>query len=543
MSMTKNLDPNVFLTNEYHVDAKKNAFKYRNLLRTARRPEVLIKELRNLVEVSLAAPLHDPSVCQLPLDLASSILNGETWLSQPMTEEVIVTLAPLLENNTPSPQICNFFSKHCCDAPRSTLVIDMFTPVVRRILKHNVDFGKYPHVRRFVQNYILALNSQNAGESVVHAFVRSLHGPTSTCPHLRVLPNLVSVCTAAIHSLTGNTNNRTNVNNYQQENPLDSHMLCYLSLLALICEYDDWRPGLAALLQPVPFPDEFLAQPSLMKHVVPVVERIGRDGRCEVHQMVASAREGKEGWLQMLCPSSLSCVDEGQAWANVLETLISCCCRRKKFLATQTKSLGAFMLLALRSNSTAQEVLCLMLEWRLLESNDLRLQVVTTLQSTSSGKRAYQDLCDRQMHLRELQQKGGPRKLTLPSRSTDADVIKLLSSGSFGNLQVLSLAFTRVTSECAHQLIKLPDLRYLNLWATQFGDSGLQLISEHLHKLQVLNLCETPVTDLGLASVSALKNLRKLNLNSTSLSASTFQELRTTLPALQEVDVRYTDAW
>ena len=55
-----------------------------------------------------------------------------------MAEEVIVTLAPLLENNTPSPQICNFFSKHCCDAPRSRLVIDMFTPVVRRIVKHNV---------------------------------------------------------------------------------------------------------------------------------------------------------------------------------------------------------------------------------------------------------------------------------------------------------------------------------------------------------------------------------------------------------------------
>ena len=32
----------------------------------------------------------------------------------------------------------------------------------------------------------------------------------------------------------------------------------------------------------------------------------------------------------------------------------------------------------------------------------------------------------------------------------------------------------------------------------QFGDVGLQLLSEHLQKLQVLNLCETPVTDKGL---------------------------------------------
>ena len=44
--------------------------------------------------------------------------------------------------------------------------------------------------------------------------------------------------------------------------------------------------------------------------------------------------------------------------------------------------------------------------------------------------------------------------------------------------------------------------RYLNLWSTQFGDQGLQLISEHLQKLQVLYLCETPVTDPGLACLA-----------------------------------------
>lgn len=43
----------------------------------------------------------------------------------------------------------------------------------------------------------------------------------------------------------------------------------------------------------------------------------------------------------------------------------------------------------------------------------------------------------------------------------------MLSSGSFGNLECLSLAFTQVTSACAHELIKLPSLRYLNLWSTQ----------------------------------------------------------------------------
>ncbi|XP_069935697.1 C-Maf-inducing protein isoform X2 [Cherax quadricarinatus] len=522
---------------------KKNVYKYRNVLRTAKRPEVLLKELKTLVELSLATPLHDHTVCRVPLELASTILTaGEKWLSRQMTEEIIVTLAPLLENNQPSPEICQFFSQHCTDNPRSCLVIDMFTPIIKRILKHNVDFGKYPYVRRFVQDYIQALNSQNDGRRVVHEFVHSMHGQTSTCPHLRVLPNLVAVCTAAVCVLVAEQKDQERLNSLNQTaEETANNLSCYLSVLKKICEYDDWRPGLAQLLQPIPFPDVALADEEFIRQILPVIEQIGTDPRCEVHQMVLGTRDDKEGWLSVLCPSSLACVDEGSAWASILQMLISCCCKRKKFLGMLVKSLGACMLLALRGNVTAQDVLCLMLEWKLIEGSDQSLQVVTTLQSTPTGKRRYQALSDRQMHLREL--KGGPRKLTLPSRSTDADVNRMLSSGSFGNLECLSLAFTRVTSACAEQLIKLPTLRYLNLWATQFGDVGLQLISEHLHKLQVLNLCETPVTDKGLEALAAIKSLRKLNLNSTSLSVETFETLKEMLPSLLEVDVRYTDAW
>jgi len=124
--------------------------------------------------------------------------------------------------------------------------------------------------------------------------------------------------------------------------------------------------------------------------------------------------------------------------------------------------------------------------------------------------------------------------LTLPNRSTDEDLSKLLlNCGSLGNLECLSLAFTQVTSACAQHLIKLPSLRYLNLWSTQvtlkqgsaifpidpngridlqFGDAGLQLISEHLHKLQVLNLCETPVTDKGLACLASKLRIVEIQL-------------------------------
>lgn len=65
------------------------------------------------------------------------------------------------------------------------------------------------------------------------------------------------------------------------------------------------------------------------------------------------------------------------------------------------------------------------------------------------------------------QEKGGPKSLSLPSKSTDVDVAKLFSAGPLGNLESLNLAFTHVTSGCAETLIKLPNLKQLNLWSTQ----------------------------------------------------------------------------
>lgn len=43
-----------------------------------------------------------------------------------------------------------------------------------------------------------------------------------------------------------------------------------------------------------------------------------------------------------------------------------------------------------------------MLEFEIIDSSDLKMQIITTLQSTPAGKRMYADLCDRQIQLREL---------------------------------------------------------------------------------------------------------------------------------------------
>ena len=66
------------------------------------------------------------------------------------------------------------------------------------------------------------------------------------------------------------------------------------------------------------------------------------------------------------------------------------------------KLVGSCLLLALREHAAAQEALCLLLEWKIIQSEDQRVQIATTLQSTPTGSAHYAALCSRQLHLKEL---------------------------------------------------------------------------------------------------------------------------------------------
>ncbi|XP_018978478.2 C-Maf-inducing protein-like [Cyprinus carpio] len=626
----------------HSIQWKKKIYKYRKVLNNPSRWDVVLKEIRALVDMALTSPLQDESIHQAPLHIISTLLAENTNLSAQDHENIIVAIAPLLENNHPPPDLCEFFCKHCRERPRSMVVIEVFTPVVQRILKHNMDFGKCPRLRLFTQEYILALNELNAGMEVVKKFIHSMHGPTGQCPHPRVLPNLVAVCLAAIYSCyeefinsrdnspslkeirngcqqqserkppmplrllrpeppippptttlspppalplspppsivnsseilvelernnnTTNTLHKAPAEGDREPNLIDCLLVspalnalsiqlpahadrvlgCFALILKMLSDYDDWRPALASLLQPIPFPKEALAHAKFTKELKYVIQRFAEDPRQEVHSCLLSVLFGVGGWLQLCGGGGVACDDDGELFASMVHILMGSCYKTKKFLLSLAENkLGPCMLLALRGNQTMVEILCLMLEYNIIENKDTQLQIISTLESTQVGLRMYEQLCDRQRELKELQRKGGPTRLTLPSKSTDADLARLLSSGSFGNLENLSLAFTNVTSACAEQLIKLPSLKQLNLWSTQFGDAGLRLLSEHLACLQVLNLCETPVTDAGLLSLSSMKSLCSLNMNSTKLTADTYEDLKAKLPNLKEVDVRYTEAW
>ncbi|XP_029288866.1 C-Maf-inducing protein isoform X2 [Cottoperca gobio] len=507
---------------------KKKIYKYRKVLNNPSRWDVVLKEIRALVDMALTSPLQDESIHQAPLHIISTLLAENSNFSTQDHENIIVAIAPLLENNHPPPDLCEFFCKHCRERPRSMVVIEVFTPVVQRILKHNMDFGKCPRLRLFTQEYILALNELNAGMEVVKKFVHSMHGPTGQCPHPRVLPNLVAVCLAAIYScyeefinsrdnspslkeirngcqqqnerkppmplrllrpepptppsatllhLSANpsppqpppsapsnpapsipissqtpslplslppsvvnsseilvelerNNNSTNarrkagpsggdrepnlidcllvspaVNTLSIQLPAQADRVlgCFALILKMLSDYDDWRPALASLLQPIPFPKEALAHAKFTKELKYVIQKFAEDPRQEVHSCLLSVRSGKDGWFQLYSPGGVACDDDGELFASMVHILMGSCYKTKKFLLSLAENkLGPCMLLALRGNQTMVEILCLMLEYNIIENKDTQLQIISTLESTQVGLRMYEQLCDRQRELKEL---------------------------------------------------------------------------------------------------------------------------------------------
>ncbi|XP_076825713.1 C-Maf-inducing protein-like isoform X1 [Clavelina lepadiformis] len=620
----------------YTIEWKMNVHKYRMKLYNSVKPEALLYELKVLVSLTVDCPLYIDDTHQVLLDIVSCLLSQKSEaMSNVSHEELITALAPLVDQNQPSLEICNFFSKHCRQSPRSIIVIDMFTPIVQRILKHNVDFGKSTWLRTFVVEYIQALNCQNNGIESVRTFIRSVHGPLSQCPHPRILNNLVAVCLSAIyqcfstegasgekfialkHKRTktpvatavspvnehtkNNLNNRVqaiatdvkNTKNSLQENlnkqlqqkeqqnsdakPLNNSkqnradlnlkesytaklnkldegnkhemadenyqvVVLFVEVLKEISKILDWCPGLASLLQPLPFPDESMTNLQFTRLMYPVIERFAEDDRESVVKCLLYSREDKDGWLQVYSPGGSACEDNGKLFSKMTEALLKPGMQTgklKKFLATLAKThLQVVVMLALRENEVMIKVLRDMLQMGILTDEQEQLRVVSALRCTPSGKEMYEEL---KSLLMVLTQKKGPKAFTLAPNSTDSDLRTLFGTGSWGSLEHLDLSFTHVTSASVDVLRYLPNLRHLNLWATQIDDKGLRAICDYLD-LESLNLCETRVTNEGILCLEVMTKLEYLNLNSTELNSETFLHLKKKLPNLLEVDINYTDA-
>jgi len=565
---------------------------------------VLLHDLQSFVTKSINCPLYIDDTYNTILNCVSILLTKRANVVGDMPEAFITTLSPLVDRKPPTIEICNFFTKHCHSCPRSLLVVDMFSPIIHRILKHAVGFGKCNWLRTFVIEYLQALYSQSNGHQAVTNFVQRMHGPMSDCPHPRILQNLVAVCISGIHhafpspppkpdlgkrkSKSLNENRKStvygskdaasfekniihwneeakkikNVNfrhfdsdinssiedKHRNNNPSatadadENSLKLFAHVFHQIAKISDWAPGLACLLQPLPFPQRAVKGVKFLKLFYPVIEALCVDGRQQVLKCFLPIREGKKCWLDVFSPSCSMCDDEGRLFVNMVDVLSrpeTQTGKLKKFLTILSQSqLEAIITLALREEHVMIKILSWMLRYNILQEQQ-QLQAISALTCTPPGRVSYEQLLQLQDIITKKQ---GPAHFALSRNSNDGDLQTLLGEGSWGNLERLDLSHTKITSKSVKVLKRLPSLKHLNLRNTLIGDTGLKMLCDYAN-LETLDLCETNVTDSGISCLEAMDNLTSLNLNSTSLSESQYYHLRESLPRLTHCDVTYTDAW
>lgn len=119
--------------------------------------------------------------------------------AQGWAEVVLNVASPLLERVSLPSSLAITLIRLIEEYPRSQLV-DALMPAITRCLKHIVDFGKSPHLKKLLQVYMAAIYDNDDGEAMLRDYISSLHGFRSDCPHPRMLPNLTNLSLGGIHN-------------------------------------------------------------------------------------------------------------------------------------------------------------------------------------------------------------------------------------------------------------------------------------------------------------------------------------------------------
>lgn len=169
-----------------------------------------------MVDFALWTSLQDERVSVAPLEAVAKHLE-DSAVESPMeknsgksseeisqyqndrkhwAEVILSVVSPLLDKVALPVCLTKVLVKLAQQHPQSSLVTAI-SPAITRCLKHTVDFGKSLDMRKLLQVFIASLHATD-GEQAIRDYVASIHGSGSDCPHPRVLPNLVSICVAAI---------------------------------------------------------------------------------------------------------------------------------------------------------------------------------------------------------------------------------------------------------------------------------------------------------------------------------------------------------
>lgn len=168
----------------HSINWKRNMLKFQRILvNSSIRSDVLIKELKNLIDLSLTTPLQDESIHQTPLEIISELLNNRlisvclvttcTVLkrlivaynqfnrseqtpevranAKALNEEIIAIISPLLERTNPTQEICQFLSQvstraimeSCNHAIARFDCCFCLSPLVLRPTTDSIDLSRY----------------------------------------------------------------------------------------------------------------------------------------------------------------------------------------------------------------------------------------------------------------------------------------------------------------------------------------------------------------------------------------------------------------
>lgn len=84
------------------LSTQKKIYKYKKVLSNPSRWEVVLKEIRTLVDMALTSPLQDDSINQAPLEIVSKLLSevspllplpSLTWLSLPFKLSIFASIS------------------------------------------------------------------------------------------------------------------------------------------------------------------------------------------------------------------------------------------------------------------------------------------------------------------------------------------------------------------------------------------------------------------------------------------------------------------
>jgi len=536
-------------------------------------------KLTLLTSESYQITLHNASALSY---LADSIVNIYTRV----TNQLIVELArsaTFIEHldqflqyiQIPCPQISKILELHCTQPSKTPLSELVIRHTVTKAMNHpsfdsmlrseeikacsrltcvylnHITGGHLPYIEKGTTPPTHSHHNccpQTPSGAAAQTFVNTLHGQADCSPHLLTLNNIKKIAKMAILQC------------YQtSEDGLDCCLtypsgVCYyakrfewaklgIDLLIYASDFEDWGLKLSETILPSFLPESTRTCKNFGDQLPPLLEKLLQHGNpMKLSGLLPHARPDAITWLSL---SSTQCDSTSTCLSSTVQSRIF-----KAFLTTFNQASPQPPPTVLKNLAERYFNDIINLSYRKFQpAIDLLIKCLNAGFITSSNQRDQANNYLRLSNLHEtnarqqllLTAPGGKTSMRFKKETTDREVLEYLHTERGGDLEHLDLASTDITDFALTVIVNLPKLKRLNLMTTRITDEGLFTLS-YAAELTNLNLNECEfITPTGIRYLGRLHKLTTLYINSTKCNDEAIEELRRSLPKLEDVDLRYTD--